>query len=235
MYRAVIFDLFGTLVDRQFIPGQMGLEFRQAMSNVAAALSIPELELHRLWSETAHERDTALFPTTEAYFQHLCRECNVSPDAAQLAHAVQLRLEYLRRALVPREDVIETLTKLRASGYKTGLASDCSLEVSYLWPETSFGPLLDVAILSCDVGLSKPDSRIYQLVCEGLQVSPERCLYVGDGGSKELTGASESGMEAVLIRAPYDTVNGNREDWPGTRVSTIKEVLELVERSEASA
>ena len=66
------------------------------------------------------------------------------------------------------------------------------------------------------------------MACEGLKVSPEQCLYVGDGGSKDLTVASESGMKAVLIRAPYDTVSGNREDWRGASVSTISEVLALV-------
>ena len=89
---------------------------------------------------------------------------------------------------------------------------------------------MDVSILSCEVGLTKPDPRIYQMACEGLQVSPGQCLYVGDGGSKELTGASESGMKAVLIRAPYDTVSGNREDWRGARISTLKELLALVEQ-----
>ena len=76
--------------------------------------------------------------------------------------------------------------------------------------------------------MTKPDRRIYQMACERLGVSPEACLYVGDGGSKELTGASDSGMQAVLIRAPYDTVNGNREEWPGERITGLPEVLALV-------
>ena len=90
-------------------------------------------------------------------------------------------------------------------------------------------PLVDVAILSCEVGLRKPDPRIYEMVCDRLTVLPDRCLYVGDGGSMELTGASASGMDVVLIRAPYDTVTGDREDWQGARISSLKEVVSLVD------
>ena len=66
------------------------------------------------------------------------------------------------------------------------------------------------------------------MVCDRLKVAPDRSLYVGDGGSRELTGATASGMDAVQIRAPYDTVTGDREEWPGARISALKEVLALV-------
>ena len=227
-YDAIIFDLFGTLVDNTEFLDFSRSEYNRTLSNVAAALSIPEPDLLRLWSETVHERDAGFFSTMEDYFQHICREIGVKADARQIARAVDLRLEYLLGVLAPRNYTVETLTQLKASGYKIGLISDCSSEVPILWPKTPFAPLLDVAIFSCEVKLTKPDPRIYRMVCERLEVEPGRCLYVGDGGSGELTGAVEFGMEPVLIRAPYDTVNGHREDWEGTRISELKQVLDLV-------
>jgi|TARA_B100000809_G_scaffold262726_1_gene314329 putative hydrolase of the HAD superfamily len=164
----------------------------------------------------------------EEYFRHICREIGVEADPRQIARAVELRLEYLRSILLPRDHTVETLTELKASGYRLGLISDCSSEVPLLWPETPFAALLDGAIFSCEVKLTKPDPSIYRMVCDSLEVAPDRCLYVGDGGSSELTGAVEFGMDPVLIRAPYDTVKGNREDWKGTRISELNEVLELV-------
>ena len=53
---------------------------------------------------------------------------------------------------------------------------------------------------------------------------------MGDGGSRELTGATAMGMRAVLIRAPYDdSVGGYREEWPGQRISTLSEVPLLLD------
>ena len=227
-YDAVIFDLFGTLVDNTEFLEDSGAGYQRTLSDVAAALSVPEPDFLHLWSGTVHERDSGLFPTMEDYFQHICHESGVTVDAQQIANAVELRIDYLRGALTPRSGTVETLTELRASGYKIGLISDCSLEVSILWPKPPFARLVDVAVLSAEVGLTKPDRHIYQMACKGLQVSPEACLYVGDGGSMELTGASDSGMQAVLIRAPYDTVNGNREEWQVARISSLKEILALV-------
>ncbi len=227
-YDAVIFDLFGTLVDNTEFLDFSRSEYNRTLSNVAATLSIPETDLLRLWSETVHERDAGLFPSMEEYFRHICREIGVKADARQIANAVELRLEYLRSVLTPRNHTVETLTELKASGYRLGLISDCSSEVPLLWPETPFAALLDGAIFSCEVKLTKPDPRIYRMVCDSLKVAPGKCLYVGDGGSGELTGAVEFGMDPVLIRAPYDTVNGHREDWEGTRISELNEVLELV-------
>ncbi len=54
-------------------------------------------------------------------------------------------------------------------------------------------------------------------------------MFVGDGGSNELTGASELGMEAVMIRTPYDLEDGLRQHWTGANVSSLGELLEIVQ------
>ena len=47
------------------------------------------------------------------------------------------------------------------------------------------------------VKISKPDPEIYRRAMQALNVTPQECLYVGDGGSHELTGARDLGMQAV--------------------------------------
>ncbi len=228
-YDAVIFDLFGTLVDNVAYLEDTSADYYQTRSNVAAALSIPLEVFLPLWSATEDERYTGVFPSMEAYLENLCQQSGIQANSDQISHAVKIRLEYFGGLLTPRDDTLDTLSRLRASGYKLGLVSDCAIEDSIFWPGTPMAPLVDVAILSCEVGLRKPDPRIYEMVCDRLTVLPDRCLYVGDGGSMELTGALASGMDVVLIRAPYDTVTGDREDWQGARISSLKEVVSLVD------
>ena len=79
----------------------------------------------------------------------------------------------------------------------------------------------------------KPDHRIFQLACTRLGVEPEDCLYVGDGGSDELTAAKECGMHPVLIRVPYgdapwDNEEREGEGWVGDRIASIPEVMGLL-------
>ena len=93
--------------------------------------------------------------------------------------------------------------------------------------------VFDEAVFSCDVGLNKPDPRFYEITCQRLGVRPEECLYIGDGSSHELTGAASVGMHPVLIRVPYedtpDALRIREEEWDGPRISSLTEVLTLLE------
>ena len=157
---------------------------------------------------------------------HLCHEIGVQPEDSRLAHAARIRLEVVGRQLVPRHGSLDTLTQLRNAGYKIGLISDCSRETALHWPGTRLASLVDAAVLSCEVGLKKPDPRIYALACAQLAVTPERCLYIGDGESDELAGAQRVGMAAVRIRVPYERRPDDGQRWNGSEIASLSQVLE---------
>lgn len=76
----------------------------------------------------------------------------------------------------------------------------------------------------------KPEPRIFQIAIERLAVEPGDCLYIADGIGQELTSASQIGMQAVLIRVSgEDSYDPYREDWNGPVISSLTEVLDLVE------
>jgi putative hydrolase of the HAD superfamily len=99
-----------------------------------------------------------------------------------------------------------------------------------------FAPLIDVSVYSSLVGIQKPDPRIYQLAVEQLAVEPKDCLYIGDGDSQELTGASKVGMQPVLLRLPNEDdtdvhrVDTERDVWDGPIISSLTEIVTLIER-----
>lgn len=227
-YRAVIFDLFGTLLEVW-----SWAEFHEMMADMAATLGAPVDEFSKLWLSTNSLRMTGHFASTEANIEHVCRELSVEPASTQIDTAARIRLDFAWRTFVPRPDAIATLTQLKNDGYRTGLISDCSHEVPVLWNDTPFAPLIDAAVHSCTVGFKKPGPRIYALACERLAVSPRECLYVGDGGSHELTGASNAGMTAVLIRVPHeDGIDAHRidvQEWHGPVVSSLREIMNLLQ------
>lgn len=226
-YDAVIFDLFGTLVDIFSLE-----EYERLVVEMSAAMGISPGDFSSLWDEKADERALGRVPVAEQ-LRALCRELGVDVTPAQLERAVAMRVDFVRGVLVPRGDAAATLAALRERGFKVGVISDCSEEVVAAWPETPLAPLVDEAVLSAAVGMKKPDPRVYELACRRLGVEPAACLFVGDGGSRELSGATAVGMEAVLIRTPEDrgadAFRRDAEEWAGTRVAALQEVLELVE------
>jgi putative hydrolase of the HAD superfamily len=158
-----------------------------------------------------------------------------APTAANVADAQHRWLSIAERWLIPRADTRSTLTAIRATGAKIGLLSNCSAEVPLLWPTAGMADLFDHLVFSCNEGAMKPSAAVYKAAYANLGVDSKRCMFVGDGGARELTGASAIGMEAVLLRTPgeehtaFDSFyRKDALEWQGTVVTSLGELIALV-------
>ncbi|MCE5322755.1 HAD hydrolase-like protein [bacterium] len=226
-YNAVIFDLFGTLVD--YLPAQ---DWQRSHETIAQIFSVGYDEFRMAWRQIMPDRDLGRYGGVADDFKHVCTLLGIQPSREQIDAAIEVRLDYYRRELQPRTGAIETLHKLRESGHKVGLITVCGSEIPMLWDESDFGPLMNACVFSCLEGITKPDPLIYQLACDRLGVKAEDCLYVGDGSSRELTGVLEVGMHPVLIQMEYDRDYGvdriDAVEWQGSTIDSLSKVLELV-------
>lgn len=225
-HKAVIFDLFGTLVD-----SFSRREYEEVLGTMAEEIGAPREAFLAAWYATSRQRAVGAHKSIAENVEMIAARMGIEAGAEQVAAAVQVRTDFVRRAMAPRTDAVETLRRLKEMGLKIGLISDCSPEVPLVWRETELAPLVDVALFSPDCGCKKPDARIYEMASEGLGVEAGECIYVGDGGSCELSGATAAGMRAVLIRVPYQDEDAHRldaEEWDGEAVGSLSEVAGLV-------
>jgi putative hydrolase of the HAD superfamily len=226
-YKAVIFDLFGTLIDNF-----TRREYDAMLLEIAGILKAPPADFTKAWKASFGERVTGAHPDQRQSFISICRELKIQASPEQIERAFNARMEFARRTTVPRRDAVKTLTSLRKDGYKTGLISDCTGEIPLIWDETPLTRLFDAKIFSCVVHITKPDPRMYRMAADELKVKPGDCLYIGDGSSQELTGALKAGMHPICIRDPNDEDEEHflvrEDDWDGPRISSLTEVLELV-------
>jgi putative hydrolase of the HAD superfamily len=226
-YQAVIFDLFGTLVDNF-----NSTEHQQVLVEISLALGAPPPAFTKIWRGSFDLRWKGIYKTEKEGMRSVCKELGVPVTEAQLERAAAIRMTYSLKTIVPRPDTLPTINKLKDMGYKVGLISDCSPETPTAWPRTPFSGIFDVTVFSCEAGMKKPDPRIYHLCCERLGVKPGDCLYVGDGSSTELTGALGVGMHPIMICDPSenaDTFSVDREkDWRGPRIAYLNEVLAML-------
>lgn len=229
-YKAAIFDLFGTLV--LSIPQD---DQRRSLAQIASVLSVPAADFGRLWLDTTSERRTGVFQSNENNIEHICNKLGVPQKSDQIRVAAQIVSDLTAHFLLSniREDAIAILSQLKSIGYKLGLISDCNPVVPLLWETSPLAPLFDAAVFSCSVGLQKPDARIYQLVTDQLRIEPTDCIYVGDGGSHELSGASQVGMYPVQIRVSEEESHKpyrlNSEEWDGPIISSLTELIDLID------
>ena len=73
----------------------------------------------------------------------------------------------------------------------------------------NFEQLVDVIVYSHEVGLEKPDPRIFKLTCERLRVEPSEALFVDDV-EDNIAAAEQLGMQAIHHRRTPDTIRAVR-------------------------
>jgi putative hydrolase of the HAD superfamily len=228
-YKAVIFDLFGTLINKLSLREHTGI-----LRQMASIVSVPSDDFVRLWFGTHNERGLGVFQSLEANIEYICRQLGVRPEDSKVTLASQINLDYTARSIKPRTDATEVLSYLKSHGYKIGLISNCSASIPDILKNMPFTQMIDIALFSSLVGMQKPDPRIYRLIAKRLVLKPEDCLYIGDGDEHELTGAAQAGMHPVLICDPCEDgadvyrVNSEVEEWHGPVVSSFTEILTLI-------
>jgi putative hydrolase of the HAD superfamily len=204
--RAVVFDLFETLVDYD---EQKSLDFSAAAADL---LGRGRDEFHTLWRAGRPARDSG---PMRGYLASIGVTGGDADRLVELRRASSLGL-----LAAPRPGVIDTIAELRRRGLGVGLITVCSEDVVEVWEETPFAGAFDAVVFSCSCGYRKPDPRIYELALRKLGVEARDAIFVGDGTNEELAGAEAVGMRAVQI--------GATQPWSGERISAIPEVLELL-------
>ncbi len=226
-YKAVIFDLYGTLVANFSESAH-----QEVLRQMAAVLGAPPDNFIHLWFDTYEQRAIGEISSPEDNIRYVCKKLGISPDEERIAEAAKIRYDFTRRNLRPWPEAVPVISLLKALGYRLALISDCSAETPASWNDTDLAPLMHVTVFSCRVGLKKPDPGIFLAATSQLGVRPEDCLYVGDGASQELAGAKKVGMHPVMIKSAAETADVHRvheEQWDGTSISSLTEVLALVE------
>ncbi|MGC4792960.1 HAD family hydrolase [Micromonospora saelicesensis] len=223
-YQAVLFDFFGTLTRSV----QRGV----AHVGTAELLGCPTEILTEVLNRTYYERASGRLGDAEATLRWVCAQAGVHPSDHAVRAAVASRHRAVRADTWLRADAVPVLAALRQRGLRTGVISDCTHELPAFLPQLAIAPLLDVRVFSVQVGRCKPDPTLYLTACQRLGLAPGDCLYVGDGGSQELTGAERAGMTAVRLAAPdlatHMVFNADR-DWRGPTLGTLGEVLALLD------
>lgn len=189
MIRAVIFDMFETLITHYKCPLYFGAQ-------MAADAGIPEKNFQTLWRPTESDRSIGKIRTEEV-IEMILKENGCYTDEL-LEKIVQKRISTKEECFKHLHlEIIPMLTKLKEEGISIGLISNCFSEEAEVIRKSMLFPYFDKVCLSYEEGVQKPDEEIYRRCMAGLGVAPEECIYIGDGGSQELEAARALGMNAM--------------------------------------
>ena len=189
MVKAVIFDMFETLVSLFEGKAYFG-------EDMAADIAISYEEFRDPWHATENDRTLGKMTIEEGIGAALRVVGAYSEENVQLLASKRRASLDDTFSAIPKESD-QLLQHLHDNGIKTGLISNCFSDEAEYIRKCRLYPLLDKALLSYEEGIGKPNPAIYLKIVEELDVHPEECLYVGDGGSNELFTAEEIGMKPI--------------------------------------
>ena len=225
-WRAVVFDFFNTLTS--------SVRRGPHHARIARMLGCDPKVFLDVLDRTFLERARGGYGSAIDGLRLVAEQAGGRPGRAQLLAAIEERIVAVRADGPLRSDAVPVLRTLRGLGLRTAVVSDCWFELPLFLPGLPVAPLLDARVFSVQVGATKPHPAMYLTACEGLGVEPHECLYIGDGGSRELTGAQCVGMSAVRLAAPdlggHLTFNAE-PDWDGPTIRALGELPALLSRT----
>jgi putative hydrolase of the HAD superfamily len=217
--KSVIFDLDGTLLDRESSMEQFVSVQYERLNYYLSHISKPdyanrfiELDcLGHVWKDKVYQTLVAEFKIDHISWQELLND-----------YESQFQFH-----CVPFPALIEMLEALKQQGYLLGIISNGRGEfqnkaIAGLGIQNYF----DVILISETEGIRKPQPEIFQRAMNQLGVSPENSFFVGDNPDADIQGAKNAKMWAIWKRNSH---------WLGAKgadaiIDELSEILSIVKQ-----
>lgn len=239
MFRAVLFDLWETLINDKPERAQPRRIWRSSavrdvlarhsveapIEAIQAALDASSMALSRMHDE-GKDLDTG--GRAELFRAQLEMHAGVStPDASiqELEDVITSMPLDIAPMLAPY--AVETTMAIRQRGLGTALVCNAGFTTTpHLLPMlTHYGLAehLDVMVFSDQEGFAKPDPRIFGKALGGLGLAARECAFVGDNPHTDIAGAQAVGLYAIQVgRKERDGVT------PDARIDDLSELPAVV-------
>ena len=230
MIKAVLFDLFGTVIAY----GDIEAGTREAWDGILDALRVlgadPPYEAFAVdWqaqfiTPLRPEEDTEETPFLGKVLR-LFRSYGLPEDRDVALQGVNACISAWDRHLALPDDVVPTLRALRER-HAVALVSnfDHPPYVRHLLARLDLAQHFDPVLISGELRIDKPDPRIFARALDAVGCAPEEALFVGDSLDTDIGGARAVGCRAVLI-----DMQGRHPDYGGERIAALGELIGLVE------
>ena len=200
--RIIFFDIDDTLYSTSAFGRQARRNAVQAM--VEAGLQAGSEECLRELDEVLAEFGSNYEHHFDRLLQRLPAEALRGLNPALLSAAAVIAYHDTKfRQLAPFPDVPAVLGRLSSAGVRLGVITEGPAvkqaeKLLRLGLNSYFDPA--AIFISDQLGISKPNPKLYRRACELVQVAPAEAMYVGDNAPNDVDPANAVGMKTALCR-----------------------------------
>lgn len=125
---------------------------------------------------------------------------------------------------LPFPESLPVLLLLKSLGYRCGLITNWDVTAPAVLARLGLDRLLSPLVVSSEVGLQKPDARIFEMALDAVGARAQDAVYVGDNYWADVIGAERAGLRAVLV--------DRHPEWDGAvpECETIGDLWDLIRR-----
>jgi putative hydrolase of the HAD superfamily len=194
---AVLLDALGTLVELEtpwpHLVGELAARGVAVGEEAARGAMLAEMAYYR-----AHHDEAGDWPG----LKDLRRRCagvvqghlGTSLPVAEVEDALLAAIRFRAYPEVPA-----VLGRLRAAGARLAVVSNWDISLHDVLERTQLRALVDVVVISAELGAAKPDPAIFRAALQRLGATASDAIHVGDSVEHDVAGARAAGLEAVLV------------------------------------
>jgi FMN phosphatase YigB (HAD superfamily) len=213
--RACLIDVYDTILESNFVP---------RMESLIAPLGIGIGDWLAEWDKMREDRDRGKL-TIAASFARTLSGLGIDPGSDLVGDLSRRDVELSPAFTRLCEDTIPFLEWLRVNGVLTALVSNCGDTTRPQLERLGIIPLVDAAILSCEVGSMKPYPEIYFTALEELGVAAVDAVFIDDQPTF-CVGAEAVGIRPIQIARAE--ANGYVSQWNFPVVHSLFDVRSLL-------
>jgi len=192
----VLFDFHNTLVHADSLSGWLSDAVGNARCPDASASEILPV-LRSVWARASVTYPDGVWDLDPRRHRQVFEEVLVqeSPCPAAVASALY---DSIPRRWPAVHGAVPLLESLVAKGVRLAIVSNIALDIRPRLEELGMLRFFDTIVLSYEVGLIKPDVRIFERAVNRLGLFPSQCVMVGDSPSSD-GGALSVGVCSILV------------------------------------
>ncbi len=194
MIKAIIFDLFGTLVDADNLFKPISYEL-----SVETNIDFDEIEsvIYKFYDKTFDGHHEKEFKPERYYYKILFNKLKALYGLTESSD-FYVDLMYETFARLKKYEDAKIIENLKEKGYKIGIVTNAD---TYFVKKVLKNNNIqyDDLIISEDIELYKPDPKIFEKSLENLAVNKNEAIFIGDNIEADYYGAKEYGIKPLLI------------------------------------
>ncbi len=216
--KAIIFDAYGTLFDVNSAAEKCRDKIGDKWESFANFWRTTQLEY--TWLRSLMKRHKDFWQITEESLDKSIKTYKIDPS-------MKNDLLDLYKALSPYEEVQEVLKKLKEKNFKLAILSNGTPSLlDGLVKSNNFENLFDDLFSIEQVGIYKPDSKVYDMPIKKYQIQKNDVVFLS-ANTWDVSGGGNYGYNSIWVNR-NNNIFDNLDFVPTYQIKTLRDLLDIL-------